>query len=414
MKKFWKEVIRPGVYHHKDKYGNDTTTTITKDRIDHWHSQNKKMFDVGLQIPLPYFHTDKAQPILKDKIPDDVRNNAGYLVDSKVEEDGGLWMQVDPTESEDEINKKIRHVSIRTDNFKDGQGNMFADAITHVAATNNGVMQDQKPFVPEHGLALSLSMATDSYMSGYTGSDKQAEGTSLESAVTLLSELGIELGGDTTPENFLDRLCTALRTAKAIQEKEEGELGSEQMPEGAKTQKPAPIAMSQSLLEFSLSKVAAEPENPNTGKAWKPEELEAAYDVYKAAQPKLEFSQAQQAAFDQLQKNNKLAVRDRIKACTDSHLMAKDTGEALVGRLNDVTLQFSLDGSIDEEHDSYRGIFDAIKFAEAGRKGAGLHGTDKLPKEDRLTLEDRPVEFSQDPDDEDIDELAKKMAAMVG
>lgn len=416
--KFWKEVIRPETYVHKGENGKRVRTTVTKDRIKHWDAQAKKMLDSGRQIPVPYFHTDAAKPILKDKIPDDPRDTAAYIVDRKVENDGALWMLFDPVseDAEAKVNNQLRHVSIRTDNFVDSDGTHYNDAITHVAATNNGVMKDQKPFIPEHGLALSLSMCMDDGKPGNQSSGG-AGGPSLALAIELLANLDIVLPEDTNGENFLDRLCTAAKAVQSYKDQEEGEDDYETRPEGSKTQRPAPIAMSNSLLQFSLETIERTPKDP-AGNDWTEKTLKAAYDAHKAAQPKLEFSAAQQAALDNLQEVSKQGLVSEFEECIEQGTMTPDAANGWVEKLNDISLTFSLDGTVDEEDTAYKGMFDALRLAQANRPGAALHGEKNITTNKKLkfSLRKRPESFDSDPsektDDQRREDARKRLKKM--
>ena len=247
MKRFWKEVIRPDKYHHRDRVTKeDTVTEVTADHVDHWNKTAQAMFSKGLTIPVPYAHDASAVPEAPSADPRDL---AARIVNSRVNGSGELECLFEPCSEADEkrFNAQVKEVSIFTDDWKDGKGNQYKDAITHVAACIHPVMGNQKPFEPETGLALSLSMASDSEPKGKGRTEQPA---SLELGIRLLRERGIELGEDTTPDNFMDRLCTVLQ-ALAHADKEDGDEDLETMPTGAKVQRPAPIAMS-SLLEFSL------------------------------------------------------------------------------------------------------------------------------------------------------------------
>lgn len=423
MKAFWKEVIRPGKYFPRDAEGKPFEVEIKKDRIWHWAKQVKSMVDAGNRIPVPYHHTEDAVPITLDTTNNNTYDCAGYATDAEVQLDGSLHMKIEPATEADEgnFNTKIRDVSIRTRDWLDGSGNEFKDAITHVAACYHPVMNNQKPFQPTGGLALSLTMAADYTETGY-GTNNSAT-NSLDSAVELLADLGFDIGDDVTPENFVDRLCTALRAVKSYKEQEgvEGEEEEGEKPEGSKTQKPTPIAMN--LLEFSIDKVSADPKNPATGESWTADELELAYKLHEDATPKLKLSAEHQAAFDLLQSNNKKQIADRLSNCVKTMTMRQDVAEDILEAVNDVELTFSADGSVNEAN--HRDIFIPLKMAENTSPGAaltGMKGKEAKGTGERLKLSlhthSHPDEFYKSDDapvsDEEAEENAKRLLRSVG
>lgn len=371
--KFWKEVIRPGTYYPLDASGQRKEVTISRNRIDHWAKTLKAMVQAGNRIPVPYHHTDDAVPIAFDSTSPSTYDCAGYALDAYVDPSGALQVLIEPATEEDEknFNTRVKDVSIRTNNWLDGAGKAFNDAITHIAACFHPIMTQQKPFVPAEGMALSLTMAADYTENGPEGN--KAATNSLESVCQLLAEHGFDVGDDVTPENFIERLGTALRAVKSWKEKEAGEEDDlEQKPEGAKTQKPTPIAMSNDLLEFALQTTEQQPNNPSTGKPWKATEIEAAYKLHQASQPKLQLSAEHQAAYNLLQANNKKMIADRLSACVKNMTMQQDVAEELLEVVEVTELQFSADGTVDEA--KHREVFLPLRMAEKANPGAVLTG----------------------------------------
>lgn len=418
--KFWKEVIRPGTYWPRDEKGEPFRVDISKDRIRHWMDTFKRMAKKN-KIPIPYYHTDNAVPITFDSTSPSTYQCAGYALDAEMQTDGSLHVLVEPATEDDarNFNTKIRDVSIRTQNWKDGSGDEYEDAITHIAACYHPVMNDQKPFVPANGLALSLSMSyEESGSEKGMGSSKPTN--SLEFVCEMLAEHGFDIGDDVTPENFIERLGTALRAVKSWKEKEGGEEDDfETRPEGAKSQKPTPIAMSNDLLEFSIRKLKQTPNNPETGEPWTPAELKDAHKRHLDSQPKLQLSAEHQAAYELVQSNNKKILCDRLSACVKNLTMSQDVAEEILETVEAVELKFSADGSIDEK--AHRDIFIPLKMAEGSRNGAALNGMtrDEVKRSKlRLNIEDHPDEFY--PNDvsnfteQDADRVAKEMLASIG
>lgn len=418
---FWKEVIRPGEYFPRGKDGKPFKVSVDRERIDHWASTLRDMVKKGNRIPVPYHHTEDAVPVTLDTTSKSTYDCAGYATDAQVSSDGGLFLMVEPASEADaeNFNTKIKDVSIKTDDWLDGSGNFFKDAITHVAACFHPVVNNQKPFVPAAGLTLSLSMAQDGSMDY---EEKQAGTNSLECVCELLSEHGFDVGDDVTPENFIDRLGTALRAVKSWKEKEDGAEDYETKPEGAKAQKPTPIAMSVDIIEFALQKAQTEPENPETGKAWTPEEIRAAHEAMLDAEPKLELSAEHQAALDLLQNNNKQIICDRLSDCVKSLTMPQAVAEDILSVVKETSLEFSADGTVDES--KHRDIFIPLKMAEASNSGAALNGQVSLEPVKRelqlnLTTEEQPADFEAPSDEllvseEKALENAKQLLRSIG
>lgn len=381
MKKFWKEVIRPGKY----TPANGKTVDVTPERIKTWKEESERLMANGNRIPIPYHHAPDAVPVLAESPSVSTYDCAGYVEDFELDDQGGLHALIDPATDDDakNFNTKIRDVSIMAQPWKDGNGNEYSDVITHIAACYHPVMNKQTPFIPSEGIALSLTMAYEEDSASHEG----GSATSLESAVQLLRDLGVELGDDVTPENFIERLCTAVRAVNHTKMQEEGD-DFETRPEGGETKSPSPIAMS------------------------KDEKKEP-----------VQFSQEQQAALDLLQTNNKLQLQDRIRKVVKSAKMREETGQKLIDRLNEVELQFSLEGSVDE--DQHADIFLALNEAEASSTGAALtgrtiHDVEQARKDGKLKLslysEDdpddmgAPVEMS----DKEREELGTRLVRLSG
>ncbi len=109
---FWKEVIRPGTYFPAGK----ESVTVPKERIDNWHKQLQLMRKRKILVPVPYEHSDEATPVSSEVGNTNVKNNAAYVEDSRINDSGGLECFFNPSTEEDaaNFNTKIKDVSIRT------------------------------------------------------------------------------------------------------------------------------------------------------------------------------------------------------------------------------------------------------------------------------------------------------------
>ncbi len=130
VQRFRKELIRTGRY---VKDGEEIL--ISQDRIDNWKNQFTSMMLNGVRVPLMNGHSDDA---------DDTR---GSVVDM-FDEDGSLVAILEAI-GEDAIRSvSTNDVSIATEGtFTDGKGNVYEDAITHVALTPRPVVPGQEPAV---------------------------------------------------------------------------------------------------------------------------------------------------------------------------------------------------------------------------------------------------------------------------
>ncbi len=142
----------------------------------------------------------------------------------------------------------VRFVSPRIEkDVKDGTGKVWPGlSITHLAVTDRPVQTPQQPFKPV-SLAFDLSLdgwslseedpaKTDPPGDGNEEPDEKGKEKeppeneeeddkipdkgSMEGVIKALSEEGYVLPSDTTGENFIERLYTALMTAKAVREKD--------------------------------------------------------------------------------------------------------------------------------------------------------------------------------------------------
>ena len=249
-----KTLLAPGTY--KAPAGS---TTITPDRISGWVDKFRALKANGVQFGVPWGHFRQASPDQKQFLSS--RFNAGYIEDMLVGPHGGLDVVLDcpglrevggklvgtatlPDGST--VETAIKEVSAGIwPTWTDGRGQKHDDLIGHVALTTMPVVAGTGDFV---GLSAGggdevIYLSTEAAMK----SDDNDDGKGLDGeikAVTdaaeaepepdvdsllnppapeqnpaaerltrvlgMLAEGGMSLPPDTTPENFLERLETAV------------------------------------------------------------------------------------------------------------------------------------------------------------------------------------------------------------
>lgn len=239
MFKFHKQIVRAREVPEKG-------ITITEDRLKHWQATAELMGEKGLRIPAPFFHDPNAVPVnleLSKEVADS-KNNAGFWSKLWLADDGWLMGELEVPRAEDaeKIGTTIKGASLYAPPKWEEGGESWEDAITHIALTNKPVIHEGADF--ETALSLSLDDAGGYDAASDEGDSDKNSSTNLESALKVLSELGLELPDDTTDQNFLQRVCIAGTAVLSHQKKnkKDGE-GVTQMPQGAKVKKPSPIAM---------------------------------------------------------------------------------------------------------------------------------------------------------------------------
>lgn len=333
MPTFTKRIIRPGTYTVPRADGTRARVHIGPQRISKWLSTFDAMKKVGLGIPAPWRHEEKALPVRLDGDQKDTNafNNAGFWkrlwVDDK---DGSLYGEVDVPREEDadRLGKTVVDVSLLAKpKWVDGSGNEYDDALTHIALVTHPVAKDHDNFRPSpsesEAIACSLCdllMAEDvtPAPSGGAGNASIGDGVKASSAtvkdaLTMLSKMDppITLPEDTNSQNFLERLVTALNAlsaAAAAGDEEDKNTSISEPPSGSK-EKPGPIAM------------ANEPKEP------------------------LKLSAEDQAAINWARKTSSVAYQSRIEACVkQGKITPKLAKETALPLLKDLQLSFDAEG----------------------------------------------------------------------
>lgn len=272
MPKFIKEIVPPGRYKVNTLAGKRRTADITKSRIRHWVNQFSLMTKAGLKVPAPFTHDPNALPAEAAKDAANPANNAGYWT-RLFQKDGKLYGEIDVPDqaTADKIGATVKEVSpMFRDRWTDGKGKEWKDPILHIALVNHPVAHGTSDFIPsekfdaaqnaklpagaEQCVVCSISglMSTDEEdlsPARDTAGGKEGE-TDLEGddripeALEALEMFGIHLPEDTTAENFLDNLITAIRAIKSYEKSEHANNGDQDHPLSQLKEQPTPIAMS--------------------------------------------------------------------------------------------------------------------------------------------------------------------------
>lgn len=262
-----KAILKPRVYHSPDG-----TIVSSQERLKHWKNSFDQMTSKSkLAIPVSWDHRlDNTDPIpeseyqklLKEK--NSSKNTVGKLRGIQLLNDGKDGAEV-TVELEDETagnrsKSNVIYLSpvINEGEIKAGDGSVYKDVITHMDLVNHPVDTDQSPFtaadVPADtnyiACGLRLMSTTSVYRMGDTMADedekkdddketaesetketeteeaKPEDDGGIKEVVGLLTQINLVLGEDTTKENFIDRLKTAIATAMA-QNGEKPEQNSE-------------------------------------------------------------------------------------------------------------------------------------------------------------------------------------------
>lgn len=260
-----KDALKPSRYYLRDGRVFD----VYPEDMPHYAQRLRDMTKSGLHIPITWEHQPSVKPFKNaEDLADRVKLTLGHVHDVSLDK-SVLEVKFDAPNPEDQ--KKlpaIKYVSPYIEmNYTDPSGKTWpGPSITHIAVTNNPVQTDQKPFQMSNnpldlwskGVALSMADIKekkvgkeeddeDQEVYGETpeatdgvpvpqedetapeeeGDEEGEEGEEVEDeeivgdaskmgkVVTYLGHLGLMLPPETAPENFLDRLYTAVLTKLA-------------------------------------------------------------------------------------------------------------------------------------------------------------------------------------------------------
>lgn len=243
--KFKKAILKVGTYHSPDG-----KVEVTPDRLRHWEQQFGRMRNAKQIVPIDWDHGSKAGdlvPLTMEAYQKrrSAKNTVGHMVDFAVASDGQsaqVTLDVRDSIAVDKANQNMVYVSpVILQSWKDGAGNQYDDAITHVDFVNHPVDHSQGEFVPAESGALACALRMglskpyrmseeemDNEQDTKSGERNSEEGDAtksgdsvggedgkLKDVIAALGKMDIVLSDDTTTENFLAHLHQALLTAAA-------------------------------------------------------------------------------------------------------------------------------------------------------------------------------------------------------
>ena len=204
MSKVYKKQIFPlGKHVVSDLKGNRHEVEIKKERVLKLINTFNNMRSNGLKVFAPYEHDEDNVPV--EDIDDllNSKNNGGEWLSFYLEDDI-LYGNIKAATEEDaeRIGSKVQGCSVYIDDYVDGKGKEWDDAILHVALTNKPVAVTENFSEKETGLAIAMSTSM---------SKKEQDPTSFMQAFrdTLKSKLNIEI--PETPD-----VCEFLRMVTGI------------------------------------------------------------------------------------------------------------------------------------------------------------------------------------------------------
>lgn len=415
-----KEIIPEGSFLVSTPVGRKPET-FTKERLHRLAKTANAMIENGLKIPVPFDHSKDAVPIVKNAKPASSFTNAGYwdrMVVGENEEGKPVLQGITDLPGSDEEpdspyykaknSAKEVSASIR-DEYVDGLGRVWKDAIMHVAIVNHAVIPGQKGFedLPENSYVVNMSMLDtgDDGDLALMGQIKAAMKESFD--ITLPDTMDVRL--------FLRDLLTATLNAKSNQ---------------INNIEPVPIFMStgdESVLtkEQAEAIVAAKTVNAKTGKPFTMEEL-----GFKPAPPQnttadLSALQAQLAEKDEkINKATRLlqalakklstettnVITKRIQSLVDRGIITKDYAD------NQLTPKIGFEMSIDSKTNDF-----ADHPLEATLSILENLPSNKAPTSDANNLLESGMLFIQPPlqgdgpdlNGKDLDEALEEMSKLV-
>lgn len=231
---FRKAILKVGTYHSPDG-----VVEVTPERLRHWENETRKLQHAGYAIPMHWNHASEKEllepvslDLLQSKQGRGAEATVGKLNSFRVSPDGQTAEitvhTLTPSATEKVAANAVYVSPVIFPQWKDGAGNSYSDVITSVDLVDHPVDYTQTSFQPAEPIccAIRLGLSTTPYRMGAAMADDKendagdsTEGamnaTSIKDVLSALADLKIVLPDDTTEANFLDRLRTALLTAKA-------------------------------------------------------------------------------------------------------------------------------------------------------------------------------------------------------
>lgn len=335
---------------------NGQRVNVTTERLEEWAKKHGRLREKGKYVPLPKGHfTDDNKPT--DTPP------SKHLDKVWLAGDGWLTGQLIAATDEDanEI-VDMKHVSIGTMNSVQAGDEVIEDVIAHVALTKNPVVKNQgDPLKTFEDNTIVLAFSADGMVED-TESDDKPITASVESAIKVLSDLGLALPEDTVEGNFIDRVVT-VGNALLHSKKQEGddETDVDEPPKGATTRKPAPIAMSKEI-QFALD-LLQENGILDGDQPYTEESLKAKAGV--KTEPEVRLSADQEAMLTLARKNIIDGVKNRIQGYVNSGDLPKPVAEKIAKEmLPKHEIRFSKDGEPIKQPLDH--VLDTIEMLGAG------------------------------------------------
>jgi len=131
VQSFFKDVIRVGTFYHPEE---GWYLAVDQERIDCWVAAFRRMRDNGVDVEVVVDHKSSAEKIF------------GYVRDLFRDNDV-LYARVEMVGEGIELAKRVRNVSVSVvPNYKDGVGNSYGEAISHVSLAQQPIVPGQEEF----------------------------------------------------------------------------------------------------------------------------------------------------------------------------------------------------------------------------------------------------------------------------
>jgi len=203
LSNFKKSLIRPGTYIHPQ---DSWEMTVDDSRLQQFLSTFQEMKKNGVRVPVLTSHSFE---------PPTSENCIGYLEDMYLDDDGWLSAVHGLTGSGVEYAERVGQVSIGIEkDYRDGLGNKYGEAITHVALT-------PIPVVPGQGGFEKIAASRDFAVLALSQEINNREVTSMlnQNETKRLSQL---LGQEVTSDDFItiiEEKLGVIEQAKELEEK---------------------------------------------------------------------------------------------------------------------------------------------------------------------------------------------------
>lgn len=269
-KSFTKKILVPGVYYPETPTG-PKMVELSRARIGRIVANTQRLMGDGLRVPGPFRHDARAIPVrLSADLQDvDSYNNSGWWSDFWQDDDGALCgrLEVERPDAQERIGTSVTEVSPTIHAlWRDGtSGKSYEDVLTHVALVTHPIATGQENFQPiEDREALVVSMSNMAFSERFAQAlqvpvkpipehqpeppktvQKNISQATITDVIKALKAMQITLPDDTSPENFVERLLTAVLAIQGRADTGQGTTTTP--PTGAKTEDAGAVAMSHTL-----------------------------------------------------------------------------------------------------------------------------------------------------------------------